>query len=280
MARAVFVHRPGRYIPGKVVRCSTCSTLYKRPDDPGLALADLYLGGYEQQFAPEVVTAAETELSDILARIIELRGRTGRVLDIGCGPGHFIRLARDAGFEVYGAELNPALAEACRRATGAHMFMGGKALADAAATNLKFDVVSMLDLIEHLQDPRDLLETVRKLVRPGGLVAVFTPNHASLIVRMAWTLYTMSAGRLHGPVDEIFDSLHVTYFDLSGLTRLLSDCGYRILHTRLTPYRPERRNQAIGIAAAALRTIEAVSPLLPSGPFRMLMLAEPEARSL
>ncbi len=257
--------------------CDACGTLYKRPDDLDLSVGTLYLNGYETQFDVESVAAAEAEMIGILKEIAELHGKTGRILDIGCGPGHFLRLARQVGFDPYGVEINPVLAEKSRATVGAHIFVGSDALAQVEASNLRFDVVSILDLIEHVQDPLDLMRSVRRVLAPGGLVAVFTPNHASLIVGVARMLYGLSGGRLRGPLDKIFDSLHVTYFDRSSLAHLLSDLGYRLLRTRMVTYKPERRNQAQGISAIALRAIESISPLLRNGPFRVLALASSDA---
>jgi hypothetical protein len=74
-------------------------------------------------------------------------------------------------------------------------------------------------------------------------------------------------------VAEIFDCLHTVFFDRASLRRALSAAGLRVVETTMLPYDPGRSQAARGLAALALRGIEAVSPIA-GGRFRMLMVAE------
>jgi SAM-dependent methyltransferase len=277
-AETLYVHRPSRYVPGEAVTCRSCRTLYKRPDNRSLDAANLYIGEYEDGFANVILGESEAvamqELGEILEVLVRLKGNRGRLLDIGCGPGKFLRLAKNAGFEPYGIEVNPTLAQECRERAGATVFTNPAETLPSMDAG-QFDVVTMLDFIEHVRDPTASVATAKTLLKPDGVLVVFTPNHRGLIVRIARALYALTGGRLRGPADEIFDTLHVTYFDTTTLQQLLQNNSLSVVEKHLVPFRPERRNQTSGVMAAALRTIELASRFVPDGPFRVLMFGQP-----
>jgi SAM-dependent methyltransferase len=93
------------------------------------------------------------------------------LLDVGCGYGHFLRATRShwPGARVVGHEFDDASAEACRAAS--FQVTTG----DLAAVDELFDVITLLDVAEHVDDPVQVFTTVRRLLRPGGLMYVHTP---------------------------------------------------------------------------------------------------------
>jgi 2-polyprenyl-3-methyl-5-hydroxy-6-metoxy-1,4-benzoquinol methylase len=264
---------PSRYISGEVVKCSDCGCLYKIPADIHKDILEHYNSTYGAHFIEDDADA-NAELTEILEFIEVVRaGNHGRLLDLGCGPGRFLRLAKQHGFDVSGVEATASLAKTATAATGGTVVVGDLML--AGFPQRSFDVVTALDLIEHVQDPIAMLEKYRNTLKADGHLVVFTPNHASLIVKVARLIHLASMGAVKGPCDEIFDCLHVTFFDTDRLRDALEKAGFEVTAIRMIPYRPERRRQATGVAAAALKMIERVSPLVPNGPFRTLMAARP-----
>jgi SAM-dependent methyltransferase len=114
----------------------------------------------------------------------------GRLLDVGCTYGFFLQEAKPF-FDVAGIELAQDAVAHCRR-TGLNV------LADAAdETNLghlgQMDVIVLLDVIEHLPNPRDTLKLCAQHLNPGGIIVLTTGDFASLYARWAgphWRLMT------------------------------------------------------------------------------------------
>ncbi|MFF8642756.1 class I SAM-dependent methyltransferase [Streptomyces sp. NPDC015345] len=123
------------------------------------------------------------------AAVAELRLRPGsRVLDAGCGTGRALPALRDAvgaSGIVLGADLTPAMLEAAREAGRDRD--GQLLLADVARLPLlaeSLDAVFGAGLIAHLPDPAENLRELRRVVRPGGLLALFHPiGRAALAAR-------------------------------------------------------------------------------------------------
>lgn len=99
---------------------------------------------------------------------------TGRIIDVGCGAGHFLECAAKRGWEVCGTEY------------------GGKALAAARARNIRvlegpldlkdhppaaFDVVCSFEVVEHITHPLQEWARMAQLLRPGGILYATTPNY-------------------------------------------------------------------------------------------------------
>jgi len=234
---------------------------------------------YDDAYAASDYWEQEQEAASALQKIVDalttnLPGRGLSLLDIGCGPGLFLGLAQQAGFDVTGVELNQALAEQARRRTGAEVLVG-----ELEALNFedrRFDVITLLDLIEHVADPIGILKRCHDLLKPGGHVVLYTPNHKSLIVRIAEMLFRSSRGRIAAPVREIFDGVHVVFFDVKSLKHALGKAGFDIAGTNLFRYDPARSGQAKGVAALMLKSIEMVSPIV-RGQFRILMFGRKAA---
>lgn len=108
--------------------------------------------------------------------------RLGRLLDIGCGSGFFIRLMKRHGWDVYGVEPDPnAAAIAGEGLEPGHVRTGW--LDDSGFQKESFDVVTMSHVIEHLLDPVDILLKIRNILKPGGLLIVAAPNSRSLGIK-------------------------------------------------------------------------------------------------
>lgn len=99
------------------------------------------------------------------------------LLDVGCGTGWFLALAREAGLHTMGHDLSERLAHATEERLGIRV-------TSCSLDQIKerFNVITLFDVLEHVDRPIVLLEQLKRLLLPGGGVLVFTPNHASVAI--------------------------------------------------------------------------------------------------
>ncbi|HEY0594057.1 MAG TPA: class I SAM-dependent methyltransferase [Thermoanaerobaculia bacterium] len=187
-----------------------------------------YPDDYGPHHATACGSAARPGWRSFLSRFIDFRTTAiprlprGRLLEVGCGSGAFLRaMARD-GWEVAGIEPAPAAAEAAR-AGGLRVFTGG--IEDAAEPSEPFDLVVAWMAIEHLHDPVAALRKLRGWVRPDGWLALSVPNAASLefrAFRSAWYALQLPT--------------HLFHFTPGTLAKTLRAGGWerdRVIHQRL-----------------------------------------------
>lgn len=125
-------------------------------------------------------------MQEEIRRLLRYVGAGKRLLDVGCGGGDIVKMAREAGFEAAGVEFS-ADAVAYGRARGLDVAQG--TLEGAAFPDASFDGVSLFHVLEHLPDPVGTLREVRRILKPGGVLLVQVPNFGSLqaaIFRRQW----------------------------------------------------------------------------------------------
>jgi SAM-dependent methyltransferase len=151
-------------------------------------------------------------------RLIEryLGQRQGRVLDVGCATGLFLREMSQAGWQAAGIEPIASAADFARRRFGLDVFQG--MLGEAAYESESFDVVTLWDVLEHTFSPSTELVNAARLLRPGGLLALSVPNWDS---PDRWIF-----GRHWQGLDS---PRHLFVFTRDSLTRLLTQAGFSIL---------------------------------------------------
>jgi 2-polyprenyl-3-methyl-5-hydroxy-6-metoxy-1,4-benzoquinol methylase len=117
---------------------------------------------------------------ELVSRLERFR-QTSRLLDIGCGDGHFLVVAREHGWSVYGSEYG----DGPRRRAQSNGLDVRTAPFSAGPDELaSFDVVTAIEVIEHVAAPLDEMKRVTALLRPGGCLYLTTPNFASLSRRL------------------------------------------------------------------------------------------------
>jgi len=107
----------------------------------------------------------------------------GRLLDVGCGDGRFLRYAKEQGFEVWGIDFDKKSVESAKRNLGTDTVFA-MSLEEfyeyAKEKNLKFDVITFFEVLEHQDKPREFLEMVKGLLKEGGYIAGSVPNRESI----------------------------------------------------------------------------------------------------
>ncbi len=164
-------------------------------------------------FLPSVGDAAELEVMRIRAF------ETGRLLDVGCGGGAFLRRMRKAGWVVTGTEPD---AKAAARLAAQERFPVYSSLEDLIQEGgLHFDVIVLSHVIEHLPDPIHTLAQLRSLLSKGGRLLLTTPNALSLGSR----IFGASWRGLEPP-------RHFNVFSPVSLRQALEHAGFHIAHIK------------------------------------------------
>lgn len=162
---------------GALLRCTKCGQLLSQCTE------ERYWQSMEEFEAPQGTLPSERSLAsrfrrskkflDQIARLLDKSPGEIKLLDVGCSSGAFLADAVKMGFRAEGVE--PAAAPvATAQAAGLNVRQG--LLQDIGYADGQFDAVTLLEVIEHLQDPHALLQECRRILRPGGILLVGTGN--------------------------------------------------------------------------------------------------------
>jgi dolichol-phosphate mannosyltransferase len=199
--------------------CTACKFwfVYPVPEVSDVYTKDYFVGAdsgfgyvdYESDKKPMVST--NEQYVKLITTYVPQRGR---LLDVGAATGFFLSIAQRLGFDPHGVEMSDyAAGEA--RGKGLPVITG--TLADVPPAPL-FDAITMIDVIEHVTDPRTEVTRVNALLKSGGIFAIDTQNTGSLYARLLRTRWHL-----------IVPPEHLNYFNRENITLLLTQCGFEVL---------------------------------------------------
>jgi len=205
-----------------VIECGVCRFKHIVPIPTAAELADLY---HHEYYAAEKPLYIERHIEDrewhdlVAAERYDAFERAlpddrRRLLDIGSGPGFFLKYGADHGWHVRGLEPSTQ-AVAHSRSLGLDVAQG---FLDAATVSTLgcFDVVHLNEVLEHVPDPRGTLTLVERLLDGGGLVALMVPNDYSPFQTALRDACGFSPWWVAPPH-------HVNYFDVASIRRLVEE---------------------------------------------------------
>ena len=218
--------------PAWIHRCGGCGFRQVRPRPRPDDLASLY---GEDYFDPAASAgfrayAAQRQRYDregyFLARTLRRLARRGRLLEVGCGLGFLLNaLARATDWEVEGVELSAFGARYARERFGVTVHRGTLEAVRYPAD--RFHFVIQKDLLEHVRNPRRHLEETRRVMRPGALLWLITPNGEADVRPLAAAAAALDADAL-----PVLDQGHLSFFTRPQLLRLAADSGFRCVRLR------------------------------------------------
>jgi 2-polyprenyl-3-methyl-5-hydroxy-6-metoxy-1,4-benzoquinol methylase len=175
---------------GHLYHCIGCHLHFRHP-----RLGQEEMDHWYRQAQPEEWSAPLSLRTDcgIATRWIHGAMSAGKVLDIGCFRGDFL-ISLGPSYDSYGIEINGAAADIAR---SREIKVIGRDFGDLAGHEGKFDVITAIDVIEHVPDPLAMLRTMGQALRPGGVGIVSTGNTSAWSWRMMGSRYWYCAFAEH-----------------------------------------------------------------------------------
>lgn len=196
---------------GRVVRCADCGLVYTSPRPTAEALARGYGESSDEAYLAE--SSSRSINAHLSLNTIKACVSSGKLLEVGAAVGYFLNAAR-ADFDVEGLELSAWAREQALRRFG--LKLRPETIETAGLEAGGYDVVAMIDVIEHLTDPKAAVAAAARALKKGGILYIVTPDIGSLsaaVLRSYWWGLRPA---------------HIYYFDEKTLTRLLNEAGFDV----------------------------------------------------
>ena len=225
-----------RFTNKSYFRCSDCTMIYMvqfRKKDT-IYTEDYFFSEYKSQYGKTYIEDFENIASmgqDRLAFIKRFRKKKGRLLDIGCAYGPFLREAYKSGYETMGLEIAPEAVDYVNNTLHGITARSGN-IEDPSSEFLfefPFDVVTFWYVIEHMQRLDEVLPRVARMLNPGGLLCLSTPYGRGISALKNRKEFLRSS-----PED------HYSVWTKSSARRILKKYGFGKIRFRSTGHHPER----------------------------------------
>lgn len=196
---------------GRVVECTQCGLARLSPRPEWSFLRQAYQDSQDPLYLAEL--SGRLALAKRVLRFLERHVKPGNLLDVGCGAGVLLSVAAQR-WHADGVELCKWAGDEARNRFGVNVFQG--TLDEAGYAAGAYDAVTMLDVIEHLPNPREVLAEIHRVMRPGGALFILTPDLSAPVSKLmgAWWWGLRPA--------------HLYYFSRDNLVALLERTGYDV----------------------------------------------------
>ncbi|MDY7019276.1 MAG: class I SAM-dependent methyltransferase [Chloroflexota bacterium] len=196
---------------GRHVKCRNCGLVYVNPIEGNGRINEDY--SQRKNNDADIIRGSRLKAAKSQMQLVEKYSRGTSLLDIGCGEGFFLFNAYRMGYTVKGIELSEEAAEYARREF--NIDIETKPFEEAEFRENCFDVVTLWQVLEHVPHPLVILEEVHRILKPGGLVVVSTPDFggvlAKILRRRWWNIRR----------------LHINQFATGTLNAILENAGFK-----------------------------------------------------
>ena len=225
-------HRAKHGIKTRIVRCRSCGLLYPNPM-PFPRTGEHYADP-DEYFAGHGDPASRLDnFRSIIDRSAQ-HGASEPMLDIGCGRGESLAAAAALGWDARGVEPSEEFARAGSEALDVQIDIG---TVEGRYPDSSFGLVLLSGVLEHVYDPRELLEEAHRILRPGGVLYIDVPNERSLVHRMARVALVSRGRNWTLSLSPTFPPYHVVGWSPGPLRKALDAAGLELRELRGYPLR-------------------------------------------
>jgi 2-polyprenyl-3-methyl-5-hydroxy-6-metoxy-1,4-benzoquinol methylase len=224
----------GKFNEFEVIHCQLCDFKHVIPLPKSEELEKLYS---EEYYSKEKSLYIERYVEDkewwditydqrftLFESYLQQKGRS--LLDVGSGPGLFLKKGQELGWIVKGIEPSTQAVKYSREVL--KLDIEENFLDVNLAKNLgQFDVVNLGEVIEHLSDPTEMLKIVNSMLHNGGLISIIAPNDFNPFQLLLENSCDYDPWWIAPPH-------HLNYFDKESLSKLLDRCGFEVVHNETT----------------------------------------------
>jgi len=173
----------------------------------------------------------------------------GLLLDVGCATGIFLDIARKNGWSVTGVDISDYATKQVKSNFGIKAIHGN--LNDAKFSDKSFDVITMWDFLEHVQDPNIVLSETRRILKNDGILFIHTINEDSLMSKLAHWIYTLSLKQIKFPAKLIHPIHHNFHYSEKTLKEFLKKYKFKVIYQEKSEMPAENIEQSTLIRLAA-----------------------------
>lgn len=202
----------------RVVKCDQCGLLYCSPRPDFEFLEQKYNKVQDDNYKEEVEGRKKTFKRSLL-NLSKYRSN-GAILDVGCALGVFLSEAKKEGWDVYGVEPSQWCVKQCKEIFDLNNVVCGTSK-DILKFGRKFDVITMWDVLEHLDDPLGSLKNCSEVLKEDGVFAFSTVNVGSLYAKVLGRKWPW------------FMKMHIYYFDKKSIKAYLSKAGFDLIEMKV-----------------------------------------------
>lgn len=165
-----------------LIQCKNCSLITVDPMPSPETVKSFYCDEYfEKDYRCGIKShgyyeeeATSIEKSNLVLPLVNKLKPQGTLLEIGCAGGTFLNQALKKGYQVQGMEVSPSMSQKAQELYGIEVRQGD--FEELEFMDEVFDVVCMFDVFEHFRGPRQALEKIHRILKPGGIVIVDIPT--------------------------------------------------------------------------------------------------------
>ena len=209
-----------------IVKCKSCDLIYTNPrakdaEQNYFGDATTFFNEARLIFTGKKVNHRDRNYEYEIKKIKEIK-KSGKLLDIGTNMGFFLRKAREFGFDTEGVEPSPSLSKIATEQWGLKIHTAF--LEDADLPPSTYDIITLIDVFEHVTNPKELLSTCHTLLKDDGIIAIKVPNGD-------YNYFKMQLGKLTGKGEnmDIWDCCeHVAHYTPKTFREMAESCGFRI----------------------------------------------------
>ncbi len=226
-----------------VVRCRNCDYIFDSPRPTLEELVRFYSRSTQYDSWLTQLPARDRLWKRRLNKLKATK-KPGSLLDVGTGIGQFLSLARGSYAEVYGTEVSSSAVQLAREKYHLDLFQG--TLDDLLLQEKIFDNITLFHVLEHVPDPRALLEDCRRLLPAQGVLVIAVPNEVASLRAFVRRVLMKKGIKRHSRLGKFglprislgpdSDEVHLSHFTPKVLQRLLQTTGFSVIESTLDPY--------------------------------------------